>query len=56
MVSNAQTGSLLLARDDGSLFIAAGRDLLDKYIGSRVELDKKQYQDMCLNRRAFHYR
>ena len=40
-VSNAQTGSLLLARDDGSLFIAAGRDLLDKYIGSRVELDKK---------------
>ena len=40
-VSNAQTGSLFLARDDGSLFIAAGRDLLDKYIGSRVELDKK---------------
>ncbi|NLJ37158.1 MAG: GAF domain-containing sensor histidine kinase [Candidatus Atribacteria bacterium] len=40
-VSNAQTGSLLLARDDGSLFIAAGRGLLDKYIGSRVELDKK---------------
>ena len=40
-VSNAQTGSLLLARNDGSLFIAAGRDLLDKYIGSRVDLDKK---------------
>ena len=40
-VSNAQTGSLLLARDDGSLFIAAGRGLLDKYIGSQIELDKK---------------
>ncbi len=40
-VSDAQTGSLLLARDDGSLFIAAGRGLLDKYIGSQIELDKK---------------
>ena len=40
-VSNAQTGSLLLAHDDGSLFIAAGRGLLDKYIGTRIESDKK---------------
>ena len=40
-VSNAQTGSLFLARDDGSLFIAAGRGLLDKYIGTRIESDKK---------------
>ena len=40
-VSDARTGSLLLARDDGSLFIAAGRGLLDEYIGTSFESNKK---------------
>ncbi len=35
-LSGAQTGSLVLADDDGGLFVAAGRGLLDKYIGAQI--------------------
>ena len=38
-LSGAQTGSLVLARSDGSLFIAAGQGLLDEYIGAPIKSD-----------------
>ncbi len=40
-VSDAKTGSLLLAGKDGSLFIAAGQGLLEEYIGTSIEANKK---------------
>jgi len=38
-LSGAQTGSLVLARSDGSLFIAAGQGLRDEYIGAPIKSD-----------------
>lgn len=38
-LSGAQTGSLVLVRSDGSLFIAAGQGLLDEYIGAPIKSD-----------------
>jgi len=44
-LSGAQTGSLVLAHSDRSLFIAAGRGLRDEYIGAPIKSDEESVSE-----------